>query len=1769
MKELLILLLVFTALTFSSGQTYKKMEIFNNYFTLNIKMDPPKYIDSLTNNFRVRIYYGSSGNIQEENLTLPCREIFVALPNNSKPKIKIVEQHSVFFEKTIPQFALVNTRNAITVKSSSRNNDSQPNWMLTKPVIEILGYTRIRNFYCMKIRIHYTRFDPTTIRTEEISEVKLEFELNQSVVPNSELKYQFFSKYDESLSGLIENWEIAPQFEIRDIKQIKLPFDSWIDFNATYLKLGTANDGIYRLYKSDLESNGINTSSIDPKTFKLILRGVQYPIYVKGESKASFSDSDFIEFYGSKNYGANNYRAFNQSNKPYNEYLDRYSDTTIYWLTWGGSKGLRVGEQPFQNYAKSDTLESYTQLDHYESNNFLDNPQDDLVDQQNPDWNKNKTWISGQLNVGIQKSNFSVDNLVQNKIAKAYYKIIGYASDVIQNAHNAGFSINDNSTIYDSSYFNRFDQRLLKGEFSSSILKSGQNSINLTLFPTSATLNVITIDWFDIEYPRYLKLINGSMKFRFTDNLGNPVSFIKINEPSSQQLVIYKIDNQYKRFLNYSKVGDYIFINDSVKTGDVYYAEYETKIQKPVIFYQKKFTDLLSDQNSSEHIIITHPAFKSTAIQYSQFVSATYNLSSKVFDICDIYDQFGYGFFSPEPIREFLRYAYLSWTSQKPSYVFLVGDANYDYYNNDKIKYFVPNYVPSYGYPVSDTWFVVWDSLSIIPQMYVGRLPVASAAEFQHYFDKHRKYVSDDYNFWNKSYLLISGGKSESEQQMVKAVNDSLKNNLILPPNIGGFAGELYATSNPETNFGPFTQSYIDSLISNGGIIISYLGHSGTKIWDNGIEDVSQLRNKYLRNSFITDFGCSTGKFAEPDVISFSEAFTDGLNGDAIGYIGNASLGFTSTSISFPAYFYQEVFKENDWTIGRAHINAKQNYLLNYGTTKVNRIFILCNTLIGDPIGSLKIPPKPNLFIGLQDVHLPKFLDDNLDSIKVSVNFYNLGKVTNEKFKLRVNDLFNGEQIFTRVYDRSLPLNNDSVSINIPCRNLAGKHSISIILDEANQIDEVYENDNLITVEYNISTSAIHSLVTNPINNKQNNPLKFLSPVKYPNNKSFLVEADTSELFATAQKYTVAYDTVVSKVSIPNLVQGKRYWIRTKSEESQQTSNESFSFIYDPKSTSNFYIGDSLSFSTSGLENLSYKNQGLSLSPKLISLIISSAGFEAGGPAKLKLAGTDHAYNPQGCGHHIMVINSKTYEFEDYRWFNYWNDPNNYAALTAYLNSIHDDKIIAVAIGANCGGYGIPTDLIAAYRMFGSTKIDQVRSNTSWIFVGKKNSQPKDVKEFISQTAAVSLDTVFASHYTSGRMTTPVIPFVGEWSTVEIKSNDTASDLKLVPIIQFVKPDTLNPIPIIGNTGDLKSLNQFLNLKIKLQIVVPEKATGFPIELNSLDVSYKQVAELLTNSKLVNLSKDTLTQGEQTNLSFYVYNVGESRADSFKVRVEVVKPDNSREKIFEQIVDSLGADKRKLSNVSFNTATIVGNRNFQITIDSDNKILELYKDNNLYTVPFFVKANDSPASLKLTFDGNDIINGDYVSTIPNIKVELNDLSLIPISDTSHVQLFLNNKRISFVNKDVSYSYSSGNPKFVVNYKPSLGDGTYTLKVLGTNATGQLIDSAGVVRKFIVSNNAQLLYVYNYPNPFSNETFFTFKLTQIPDELKIKIFTVSGRLIKELIVPPSNLSYDFNRIEWDGRDEDGDLVANGVYLYKVIMKKGTETIQATQKLAIVR
>ncbi len=73
-----------------------------------------------------------------------------------------------------------------------------------------------------------------------------------------------------------------------------------------------------------------------------------------------------------------------------------------------------------------------------------------------------------------------------------------------------------------------------------------------------------------------------------------------------------------------------------------------------------------------------------------------------------------------------------------------------------------------------------------------------------------------------------------------------------------------------------------------------------------------------------------------------------------------------------------------------------------------------------------------------------------------------------------------------------------------------------------------------------------------------------------------------------------------------------------------------------------------------------------------------------------------------------------------------------------------------------------------------------------------------------------------------------------------------------------------------------------------------------------------------------------------------------------------------------------------------------------------------------------------------------------------------------------------------------------------------------------------------------------------PNPFADATVFTFRQNQtVPLDVEVKIYTLAGRLIQSL--EQTSAGEPFVRIPWDGRDRDGDVLANGVYLYKLIVR----------------
>jgi flagellar hook assembly protein FlgD len=83
-------------------------------------------------------------------------------------------------------------------------------------------------------------------------------------------------------------------------------------------------------------------------------------------------------------------------------------------------------------------------------------------------------------------------------------------------------------------------------------------------------------------------------------------------------------------------------------------------------------------------------------------------------------------------------------------------------------------------------------------------------------------------------------------------------------------------------------------------------------------------------------------------------------------------------------------------------------------------------------------------------------------------------------------------------------------------------------------------------------------------------------------------------------------------------------------------------------------------------------------------------------------------------------------------------------------------------------------------------------------------------------------------------------------------------------------------------------------------------------------------------------------------------------------------------------------------------------------------------------------------------------------------------------------------------------------------------------------------------------------VLNYPNPFTTATKFVFTITgnEVPDYMKIQIMTIKGTVVKEITkdeLGPLHIGRNITEYTWNGRDEFGDLLANGVYFYRVVTK----------------
>ena len=236
----------------------------------------------------------------------------------------------------------------------------------------------------------------------------------------------------------------------------------------------------------------------------------------------------------------------------------------------------------------------------------------------------------------------------------------------------------------------------------------------------------------------------------------------------------------------------------------------------------------------------------------------------------------------------------------------------------------------------------------------------------------------------------------------------------------------------------------------------------------------------------------------------------------------------------------------------------------------------------------------------------------------------------------------------------------------------------------------------------------------------------------------------------------------------------------------------------------------------------------------------------------------------------------------------------------------------------------------------------------------------------------------------------------------------------------------------------------------------------------------------------------------------------------------------------------------------FDTLLIIGGINPNGLNDAIAPTLQLFMNDEAFISGSVTDAN--PVLFAKVFDENGIntvgngIGHDIVAVLDGESSNpfvLNDFYSAGLND--------------YQNGEVRYQFQG----------LTKGKHTLELKVWDVN------NNSGIAKiDFIVQEKEVpiLDHVYNYPNPFTTRTSFMFEHNQSCNQLdvQVQVYTISGRLVKTIQQQVQTQGFRSEGIEWDGKDDFGDQLAKGVYVYRLKVKNlDGQIAEKTEKLVILK
>jgi hypothetical protein len=735
-----------------------------------------------------------------------------------------------------------------------------------------------------------------------------------------------------------------------------MSLSTWtVPSSGTAYKIFTADEGIYRLTRSFLANNGIDVNQIDLSQVRLYNLGQELPVSIYDQDGDYLLDSgDYIDFYAT----------------PVESQYAKYSKYNLYWLvtTSGGSGSpLRMAAIDGTPGSGAVAATHITTVHHEQDDDYLPlAPGDDSLDR----------WfiLPFVYGAGIQTGGNPVEYAVSlpgvSNLGSLKIRMYGfYDTD-----HEVDIWVN--GTLVQTATWS--GDAFYQVTVDPVDLVAGINTITFQCISGADPLDPdgIALDWLEVVYPRDFAASNNMLKFSH-----EPGYRFQIQGFTASDLSVFDITSpgEVARVINFQTTGTgpySVDVEPPVEVGErTYLVLSSAAVKTPVQIIEDVTANLADPANGADYILITHRdlGWDGAGDPYPWLADLVTHRESqglrvKVVDVEDIYDEFSYGIVTPVAVKDFLTFAYDNWTQPAPQYVLLGGDGTHDYkdnWNQGSINFLPPylTFTEYMGETLTDEWFAAVSGDDGISDLYIGRLPAATAAQAGVMVNKIIAYESaPNSKTWEKNVLLVADNQIESYEVAFETMNDEAAQ--LIPPGLNApFKGYLnnYLAAVDLT-------ADLKDKINGGALLVNYSGHGSIQLWADEVifetADVADLTNDGKFPLFVS-MSCLTGFFGYPEAWDFPSLAETLMRSDGKG----AAAALMPTGMTTPdgqhvldVALFNAIFTEDTRTLGPAVALAKQTLLANGDRYQdISKTFLL----FGDPAMRLKIilPRRPSQLV--------------------------------------------------------------------------------------------------------------------------------------------------------------------------------------------------------------------------------------------------------------------------------------------------------------------------------------------------------------------------------------------------------------------------------------------------------------------------------------------------------------------------------------------------------------------------------------------------------------------------------------------------------------------------------------------------------------------------------------------------------------------------------------------------------------------------------------